>query len=152
MVAALRRRGITKLTSADIAAIRQRVGPAPNGLCVFREDFDHGQPAGGGESCFATDQVRDGQAMLGLGNVAYGLVPDGVDHLDVTVDGKTTTLPVTDNAWFLQAPPGTIPIPQRIVWRSVFGSEIKTINHDAPSGPPPTVPSTACATNASCGP
>ena len=150
-VAGLRRHGI-RLTSAVIAALRQRIGPASNGLCVFREDFDHGQPAGGGESCFTTDQVRDGRAIMGLGNVSFGLLPDAVDHLDVTLDGKTTTLPVTDNAWFLQAPPGMTPIPSSIVWRSADGSNLKTIETGIRPRPTPTVPSTVCATNASCKP
>ncbi|MEA2495433.1 MAG: hypothetical protein QOJ29_3344 [Thermoleophilaceae bacterium] len=77
-------------------------GDIADALCLFYPD-----PAGdgGAKSCFSTNDIRTGQATDSLGRHFYGLVPDGVASVLATfTDGRTVTVPVTDNYFDVSTP------------------------------------------------
>jgi hypothetical protein len=83
------------LAPAGLPAAMRRHWHRPagrDGLCLFAADQDHGKPAGGGFGCYGTRQLLDGQATAGLGHRVYGLVPDGVDRIAVTLAGRATLM------------------------------------------------------------
>lgn len=56
-------------------------------------------------TCFSLDDVRRGRATGGVGGDGWGIVPDGVDAVEVSVDGGgTRRVPVADNAFTTAGP------------------------------------------------
>jgi hypothetical protein len=94
-----------------------------DGLCVFAEDRDHGQPAGGGFGCYSTEQLLHGQLIAGLGQRVYGLVPDGVDKLQITTGDTTQTVDVNQNFFIYSGMLGAADIR----WLDTDGGVLRTI-------------------------
>jgi hypothetical protein len=63
--------------------------PANGALCLALEDTEGGSA---GASCEPSDNVIARGITVGDGTHVYGLVPDGVDSVDVTDDDDTTTI------------------------------------------------------------
>lgn len=86
------------LLPADAPALmRERRRAGSDGLCLFAADQDHGRPAGGGFGCYGTRELLANRAAAGLGDRAYGLVPDGVASIEVVGDGRRITAEVNGN-------------------------------------------------------
>jgi hypothetical protein len=118
-----------------------------DGLCVFAEDRDHGQPAGGGFGCYSTEQLLHGQLIAGLGQRVYGLVPDGVDKLQITTANTTLTVEVEQNFFIYSGMLGA----GEIRWLDKTGRVLRTIPGapGLPSVPPPRHAPRACTRTAS---
>jgi hypothetical protein len=96
--------------------------PADGHICLAVTNGD----AGAALSCPDTEDVANGEAgaatMTLEGNAigVYGLVPDGVDTVTVTIEGDAPeVIEVEDNAYFAGFPEGTL---------------IETIGYSGPSG------------------
>ena len=77
---------------------RMRARQGSDGLCMFAADQVNGRPDGGGFGCYSTAQLLQGQAAAGLGSRTYGLVPDGVEKIEIVAGGRTTqTVDVEQN-------------------------------------------------------
>lgn len=122
------------IDSANLPAGAAHRAPKADGLCLFVEDRQGGQEAGGGWSCFSTAQVLAGEAGGGIGSTRYGVLPDGVAKLAITyTQGDAITAPVDDNV-FAYLPPRDKTPPDRSTqpvetrrWIAGDGAVLKTI-------------------------
>jgi hypothetical protein len=95
-----------------------------DGLCVFAADQDHGHPAGGGFGCYSTRDLLAGRASAGLGHRVYGLVPDGVDRIEVALAGGTMlTAKVEQNLFIYSGSLGR----GELRWLDRQGAVLKTV-------------------------
>lgn len=78
-------------------SMRERRRTGADGLCLFAADQENGRPAGGGFGCYGTQALLANRAAAGLGDRAYGLVPDGVASIEVVGDGMRITADVKNN-------------------------------------------------------
>jgi len=54
--------------------------------------------------CWSTAQVLAGQAFAGLGTHEFGVVPDGVTSVNVSLGSWAQSVPVTDNFFDVSLP------------------------------------------------
>jgi len=109
--------------------LRRRAGS--DGLCLFAADQAHGRPAGGAFGCYSTQQLLHGRAIAGLGRRVYGLVPDGVDKIKITLaDNTTSTVNVQQNFFIYSGSLGR----GEIRWLNKHGAVLRTIAHAADLG------------------
>lgn len=120
-------------------AMRRRSGS--NGLCLFAADADHGRLAAGGFGCYGTADLLAGRAAAGLGDRVYGLVPDGVDHLEISLPGRPPrTVAVAENFYIYTGSLGR----GDIRWLDASGNVLRTIPGASDLGPgPPARPDPA---------
>lgn len=87
------------LVLVPVANLQPVAADAPSGVddvCVVART----RPRDLAVQCFGTDEVRRGLAAATLGDLGWGLVPDGVARVAVrTRTGGTTELPVASNAF-----------------------------------------------------
>lgn len=117
----------------DPAIPRRQAGS--DGLCLFAADQHQGQPAGGGFGCYSTQQLVDGRASAGLGSRVYGLVPDGVEKIKISLADRTQTLKVDENFFIYSGSLGA----GEVQWLGEQGNVLRTFP-GAPHLPTPPDP------------
>ena len=124
---------VAGLPEALLERMRRRQGS--DGLCLFGADID-----GGGFGCFGSGQLLAGQASAGLGDRVYGLVPDGVERLEIVVGGHPKrTVDVEQNFYIYSGSLGR----GDIRWLDADGKLLKTIAGASDLAPEPPDPATS---------
>ena len=114
------------VSAALLERMRQRMRErqGSDGLCVFAADQLNGRPDGGGFACYGTEQLLQGHAAAGLGSRTYGLVPDGVEKIEIVDGGRTTqTVDVEQNFYIYSGQLGR----GDLRWLDGDGKLLKTI-------------------------
>jgi hypothetical protein len=128
-------------TSKDIPpslvpATKGRLSLKSEGFCVYVPDPKI--EIGGGEVCLTWDAIRAGAMPSSIGNVVFGLVPDGVSSVRVHVRGAAPVeATVRDN--FYAGTSRSVEV-LSVEWRDVTGRVTNTVEQD-PAEAPPSLPS-----------
>jgi hypothetical protein len=109
--------------------MRQDLAAKSDGLCLFMRDP---LADGGGGTCSTCAEVKDGVIPGSMGQVLFGLVPDGVASVTMELDGGGTIVGRVLDNFFAIASPGagkydTAPAAISATWRAADGEVINTI-------------------------
>jgi hypothetical protein len=101
----------------------------PDGLCTYEADP---RGDGGGGGCWTWTEVRNGTLPGSMGAVLSGLVPDGIDHVRVVLDGGAQLeADVHENFYAASASSGeTAPAAIRVTWFDSSGRAVRTIDQE----------------------